>query len=129
MATDLSSSSAARRDSAHASSLPVPSADRVFGFGQHASLWFSLGVGLLVMQVGSFLVPALSLRDALLAIVAGSVLGAGLLAWVAAIGCREGLSSSLLIARLSQQLCGHHANRNSRCHRVRQRSTTNQVDQ
>ena len=40
------------------------------------------------MQVGGFLVPALSLRDALLAIVAGSALGAGLLAWVAAIGCR-----------------------------------------
>lgn len=99
MATHSSSSSAARRDSAHASSLPVPSADRVFGFGQHASLWFSLGVGLLVMQVGSFLVPALSLRDALLAIVAGSVLGAGLLAWVAAIGCREGLSSSALVGR------------------------------
>ena len=104
MATHSPSSSAARRDSAHASSLPVPSADRVFGFGQHASLWFSLGVGLLVMQVGSFLVPALSLRDALLAIVAGSVLGAGLLAWVAAIGCREGLSSSALVGRtLGQQ--------------------------
>lgn len=97
MASPSSAPSSPRRDSAHASALPVPRADRVFGFGQHASLWFSLGVGLLVMQVGSFLVPALSLRDALLAIVAGSALGAGLLAWVAAIGCREGLSSSALV--------------------------------
>ena len=99
MATTTSVSSTSRRDSAHASALPVPAADRVFGFGQHASLWFSLGVGLLVMQVGSFLVPALSLPGALLAILAGSLLGAGLLAWVAAIGCREGLSSSALVGR------------------------------
>ncbi|HMO48597.1 MAG TPA: cytosine permease [Rubrivivax sp.] len=97
MANTSNPSSAPRRDSAHASSLPVPAADRVFGFGQHASLWFSLGVGLLVMQVGSFLVPGLSLPHALLAVLAGSVLGAGLLAWVAAIGCREGLSSSALV--------------------------------
>ena len=99
MATASFDSSAPRRDSAHASTLPVPAADRVFGFGQHAALWFSLGVGLLVMQVGSFLVPALSLPGALLAIAAGSALGAGLLAWVAAIGCREGLSSSALVGR------------------------------
>jgi NCS1 family nucleobase:cation symporter-1 len=99
MATTTSTPSSSCRDSAHASALAVPATDRVFGFGQHASLWFSLGVGLLVMQVGSFLVPALSLPGALLAIVTGSVLGAGLLAWVAAIGCREGLSSSALVGR------------------------------
>ena len=97
--TSTPSSSTPRRDSAHPSSLPVPAAERVFGFGQHASLWFSLGVGLLVMQVGGFLVPALSLPGALLVVVVGSVLGAGLLAWVAAIGCREGLSSSALVGR------------------------------
>ncbi len=87
------------RDTAHASALPVPAADRVFGLRQHAALWFSLGVGLLVMQAGSFLVPALSLPGALAVVVTGSVLGAALLAWVAAIGCREGLSSSALIGR------------------------------
>lgn len=99
MATTSFPPSSARPDSAHASALPVPAADRVFGFGQHASLWFSLGVGLLVMQVGGFLVPALSLPHALLAVVAGSLLGAGLLAWVASIGCRDGLSSSALVGR------------------------------
>lgn len=74
-------------------------ADRVFGFSDHAALWFSLGVGLLVMQVGAYLVPALSLPRALATVLLGSVLGAGLLAWVAAIGCREGLSSSALVGR------------------------------
>ncbi len=76
---------------------PLPAADRAFGWHEHASLWFSLGVGLLVMQVGSYLVPALGPRDALLAIVAGSLLGAGLLAWVAKLGCDSGLASAGLM--------------------------------
>ena len=42
--------------------VPVPAADRPFGWRDHASLWLSLGVGLLVMQVGSFLVPAMGRR-------------------------------------------------------------------
>ncbi len=82
-----------------ASAIPIPLNERVFGFSDHAALWFSLGVGLLVMQVGTYLVPALSLPGVLLVVVAGSILGAGLLAWVAAIGCREGLSSSALVGR------------------------------
>ena len=53
---------------------------RVFDWRSQASLWFSLGVGLLVIQMGSYLTPALGTRDAMLAIVLGSVLGAGLLA-------------------------------------------------
>ncbi|MDO8455700.1 MAG: allantoin permease, partial [Burkholderiaceae bacterium] len=43
---------------------PVADIDRVFSWHQHASLWFSLGVGLLVMQIGAFLVPAVGSRDA-----------------------------------------------------------------
>jgi NCS1 family nucleobase:cation symporter-1 len=54
-------------------------------------------VGLLVMQVGAALMPALSPRDAMLAIGLGSMLGAGLLAWVGSLGARHGLSSSALI--------------------------------
>jgi putative hydroxymethylpyrimidine transporter CytX len=77
--------------------VPVPASDRAFGFRDHASLWLSLGVGLLVMQVGSFLVPAMGTQAALLAIVAGSVLGAGLLAWTAKIGCDSGLASAGLM--------------------------------
>lgn len=76
---------------------PVPRAERSFDARHHASLWFSLGVGLLVMQVGAYLVPALGPKEALLAIVAGSVLGAGLLAWVAKIGCDSGLASAGLM--------------------------------
>ena len=75
----------------------MPASSRVFGFFDHAALWFSLGVGLLVIQVGAYLTPALGPSQAMPAIVIGSLLGAGLLAWVAAIGCREGLASSALI--------------------------------
>ncbi len=77
--------------------VPLPAADRLFGWRDHASLWLSLGVGLLVMQVGAYLVPALGTRAALTAIVFGSILGAGLLAWTAKIGCDSGLSSAGLM--------------------------------
>ena len=70
---------------------PVADEQRVFSGFSHASLWFSLGVGLLVMQVGAYLVPAVGTRDALLAILIGSLVGAGLLAWTAKIGCDSGL--------------------------------------
>jgi putative hydroxymethylpyrimidine transporter CytX len=76
---------------------PVPAADRAFRWHDHASLWFSLGVGLLVMQVGAYLMPALGTQQALLAIVAGSVIGAGLLGWVAKLGCDSGLASAGLM--------------------------------
>jgi putative hydroxymethylpyrimidine transporter CytX len=76
---------------------PVPSAERVFNWHNHASLWFSLGVGLLVMQVGAYLVPAVGSRDAAIAIVLGSLIGAGLLAWTARLGCQTGLSSAALM--------------------------------
>jgi putative hydroxymethylpyrimidine transporter CytX len=69
----------------------------VFRWHDHASLWFSLGVGLLVMQVGAYLMPALDTQEALLAIVAGSIIGAGLLGWVAKIGCDSGLASAGLM--------------------------------
>lgn len=93
-------------DTAHGAATPIAAHERRFGLFDHAALWFSLGVGLLVMQVGASLMPALSARDALLAIVAGSLLGAGLLAWVAALGARHGLSSSALIGAALGRLFG-----------------------
>jgi len=78
---------------------PVPSSARVFSWRDHACLWFSLGVGLLVMQVGAYLVPATGMKEAALACVFGSLLGAGLLAWVGKIACETGLSSAGLIHR------------------------------
>jgi putative hydroxymethylpyrimidine transporter CytX len=76
---------------------PLGTAERVFNWRDHAALWFSLGVGLLVMQVGAYLVPAVGSRDAALAIVLGSLIGAGLLAWAAQVGCATGLSSAGLM--------------------------------
>ena len=77
--------------------MPVSVDRRVFQWHDHASLWFSLGVGLLVMQVGAYLMPALGTQEALWAIVAGSLLGAGLLGWVAKLGCDSGLASAGLM--------------------------------
>ena len=76
---------------------PVSPDRRVFQWHDHASLWFSLGVGLLVMQVGAYLMPALGTQEARWAIVAGSILGAGLLGWVAKLGCDSGLASAGLM--------------------------------
>ncbi len=76
---------------------PVPQGSRVFHFHEHAALWFSLGTGLLVMQIGAYLVPAVGTRDALIAIVLGSLIGAGLLGWTARLGCQTGLSSAGLM--------------------------------
>ncbi|MBP3981575.1 cytosine permease [Acidovorax sp. JG5] len=87
----------AQTPSANEALTPVSSERRVFGWHDHASLWFSLGVGLLVMQVGAYLMPALGTQEALWAIVAGSMLGAGLLGWVAKLGCDSGLASAGLM--------------------------------
>jgi putative hydroxymethylpyrimidine transporter CytX len=70
---------------------------RVFSWHEHASLWFSLGVGLLVMQMGAYLVPAVGTRDAALAIALGTAIGAGLLAWTAKLGADTGLTSAGLM--------------------------------
>jgi NCS1 family nucleobase:cation symporter-1 len=72
---------------------PVPSERRAFGAFDAFSLWFSLGIGLLVLQAGAFLVPGLSLGAALAAIVTGSVLGALLLAAAGVVGADTGLSA------------------------------------
>lgn len=76
---------------------PLPADRRVFGWHDHMALWFSLGVGLLVMQIGAYLVPSVGTRDAVLAIVLGSCIGAGLLAWTARLGCESGLASAGLM--------------------------------
>jgi len=106
MALDNSSSagtvSASIQSDLPSALIPVPPGDRVFDWRSQASLWFSLGVGLLVIQMGAYLVPALGTQDAALAIGLGSLLGAALLAWVAHIGASTGLGS----AGLMQQTFG-----------------------
>jgi NCS1 family nucleobase:cation symporter-1 len=75
----------------------VTAGARVFDWHAHAALWFSLGVGLLVMQMGAYLVPALGPRDAALAILLGTAIGAGLLAWTAKLGANTGFTSAGLM--------------------------------
>ena len=75
----------------------VAAHERVFGWHNQAALWFSLGVGLLVLQMGAMLAPALGMQGALWVVAGGSLLGAALLAWVAHIGASNGLASAGLI--------------------------------
>jgi NCS1 family nucleobase:cation symporter-1 len=65
----------------------------VFGGRDLFSLWFSLGVGLMVLQLGALLAPGLGMSGALLAIVSGTAVGVVLLGAVAVIGSDTGLSS------------------------------------
>jgi NCS1 family nucleobase:cation symporter-1 len=69
---------------------PVAPTARALGLWDFVVLWGDLGVGLLVLLAGSFLVPALSLGQALAAIVVGSVVGVLLLALTGVIGSRTG---------------------------------------
>jgi NCS1 family nucleobase:cation symporter-1 len=65
---------------------PVPDRLRVLGLLDTMLLWGNLSVSLLVIVLGAVLVPALSLRDALIAIVAGAVAGNLLLGLAGLIG-------------------------------------------
>ncbi len=73
---------------------------RLFGILDHAALWGSLGISLYVMPFGSLLVPALSLKEALAAVVVAAILGSLLLAAVAAVAAHSGLPTAGLLARL-----------------------------
>jgi NCS1 family nucleobase:cation symporter-1 len=73
--------------------LAVPTAQRVLGGRDLFSLWFSLGVGLMVLQTGALLAPGLGLSGALAAIACGTLVGVLLLASVAVIGSDTGLSA------------------------------------
>jgi putative hydroxymethylpyrimidine transporter CytX len=76
---------------------PVPEHLRVLGFIDTAALWGSLGVSLLVLVAGTYLVPALSLRDALIAIVVGGVLGNLMLGTAGAIGAQARVPAMVLM--------------------------------
>src|SRR5581483_9471519 len=65
---------------------PVPERLRVLGIGDTLLLWGNLAVSLLVIVAGALLVPALSLKQALLAIVVASLVGCVLLGLAATIG-------------------------------------------
>jgi len=65
---------------------PVPERLRVLGLLDTGLLWGNLGVSLLVIVAGAALVPALSLPDALVAILLGCVIGSAMLAVAGTIG-------------------------------------------
>ena len=76
---------------------PVPLEVRRLSGLDFAVLWGDLGVGLLVLVTGALLVPALSLPEAVLAIVLGSVIGCVPLALVGMAGAREGVPGMVLL--------------------------------
>lgn len=76
---------------------PVPAAARRFGFWDYVVLWGDLGIGLLVLLAGSFLVPGLSLGQALGAIALGSLIGVALLALAGVPGSQTGVPTMVLL--------------------------------
>jgi NCS1 family nucleobase:cation symporter-1 len=76
---------------------PVTPAARQLGFWGFAVLWGDLGIGLLVLMAGSFLVPALSLPEALGAILVGSVIGVTLLGLTGIVGSQTGLPTMVCL--------------------------------
>lgn len=65
---------------------PVPERLRVLGLLDTGLLWGNLGVSLLVLVAATIFVPALSLPEALLAILVGSLIGNAMLGVAALIG-------------------------------------------
>ena len=76
---------------------PVPERLRVLSGLDSALLWGNLSVSLLVIVIGALLVPALSLRDAMLAIVVGAMIGNVLLAVAALIGADARVPGMVLL--------------------------------
>lgn len=76
---------------------PVPERLRVLGLADTTLLWANLGVSLLVLVAGTFLVPALSLRDALIAIAVGGVIGNAMLGLAGAIGSQARVPAMVLM--------------------------------
>ena len=76
---------------------PVPERLRVLSGLDSTLLWGNLSVSLLVIVIGALLVPALSLRDALLAIVVGAVAGNVLLGIAALIGADARVPGMVLL--------------------------------
>ncbi|EPN07462.1 hydroxymethylpyrimidine transporter CytX, partial [Pseudomonas syringae pv. actinidiae ICMP 18804] len=44
---------------------PIPASQRVFGGRDLFSLWFSLGIGLMVLQTGALLAPGLGMSGSM----------------------------------------------------------------
>jgi NCS1 family nucleobase:cation symporter-1 len=76
---------------------PVPERLRVLGGLDTGLLWGNLGVSLLVLVAAAFLVPALSLPQALVVIVVGALIGNLMLAAAGAIGADARVPAMVLM--------------------------------
>ena len=76
---------------------PVPQRLRVLGLADLTLLWGSLGVSLLVLVAGALLVPALSLKQALLAILIGGLIGNAMLGLAGLIGADGRVPAMVLL--------------------------------
>ena len=76
---------------------PVPERLRTLGLWDQTVLWGNLGVSLLVLVIGALLVPALSLRDALLAILVGGLIGNAMVGAAGMIGADARVPSMVLL--------------------------------
>src|SRR5918994_7203071 len=76
---------------------PVPPRLRVLGLLDTGLLWGNLGVSLLVLVAGTYLVPALSLPEAFLAILLGSLIGNAMLGAAALIGADARVPAMVLL--------------------------------
>src|SRR5262245_17553529 len=76
---------------------PVPQRLRVLGLADNLLLWFNLGISLLVLVAGTYLVAARSVRDALIAIVVGGVIGNAMLGAAGAIGAQSRVPAMVLM--------------------------------
>ena len=82
-----------KNNSIYTPAQPVTAQKRVLGWRDLFSLWFSLGMGLMVLQAGALLAPGLGMAGSLLAIFTGTLIGVILLSLVGLIGGQSGMSS------------------------------------
>lgn len=75
---------------------PTPQSERTMNFFSTFTLWLAANVVITSVMTGMMLVPDISFKDAMLAILIGSALGAIPLALTGRIGTRTGLSTMVL---------------------------------
>ena len=75
---------------------PVPKEKRSYGFWDNFAIWFGADMGIAVFWAGALLTPYLSLRDALIAIIIGHIIGNLMMGLVGLMGVRTGVPTMVL---------------------------------
>lgn len=73
-----------------------PVKERIFDFWSNFSIWFGADFGIAVIWAGALLTPYLSLKEALLVIILGHLLGNAVMSLIAVEGQRTGLPTMVL---------------------------------